>query len=517
MRQRMARVGLEACGQLHQLSGASAAACFQQAAEAGAADAQGAGLIEEHGVERSGGFDHVAATKQDAGLGGAAGAHGDRRRRGQPQRARAGHHQHGNAQLQAEHKRGFCGQPQASVRAVGMDRRGSRQHLGPELSAPEPPKDQGGERQQHHRHAETASHPIGEPLNRPLARLGLLHQRDDSRHGAVAPRAHHLQQQWGLEVEAASCQLAAHAHLLGQRFTGEARNIQVGEALQHAAIHGHPISRQQLQAITRAQGTHPHRAGDRLGPRAHYQQSLIGLKPRQLLQGAAGAEAGTLLQKPPEQHKAQQGDRLIEKALPTHRRPDQRHQAGEVGAGHAQAHQRVHARGTGQGRTQTAHQDRAAREGESQAGHQGMHANVGQPRQGQLAHLGQVPRCREQQQHQGHHQLLPALPPALLLSALRWRARLLLTAMGLIAHGEQSLDQPFGGITACLSQQTWIQPHPGGAIEQAHTGLAHPRLSQQALLHGAHAATAFHTLHLEQQGSHRLRGRFRAAAHGAGS
>ena len=515
----MAGISLQTGRQLHQGIGAELRVGDAQRCEAGSAHSERAGLVEEHGPEASCGLDHITAAEEDAGTGSTAGAHADRSRCGQAKGAGTSHHQHGDAQLKPEHKRCFGPHPQAAMTAMGMGGGGGGQHLGPELGAPKPPEQPGGQRQQDHGHAETAGHPIGEALNRPFARLGLLHQGDDPRHGAIAAGAQHLEHQRRLQVEAAGGQFRTGRSLQRQRFTGEAGHIQAGAPLQHAAIHGYAIARQQPQAIAGPQGTHPHRPGGGLRSLAHQQQGLIGLQPRQLLQRPAGAEAGALLQEAAEQHEAQQHHGLVEEALPAHRGPDQSHKAGDVGAAHAQTHQGVHARGTGQGRAEATHQDRPARQRQGQGGHQGVHPDIRQPGQRQLSQLRQVTGSGDHHQQQRHEQLTPALPPALLLQALRrCGALLLLPAMGGITHRRERLDQASGRIGANLRFKSRIKTHPGGAVEQAHTRLPHTGLGEQALLHRPYTAPAFHPFHLQQQGSHRLRGGIRAAAHGiAGS
>ena len=504
MGQGMAALGLEAGGDLDEPIGTGSARF--QGGHQRTPQGEGAGFIEQQGVQAGGGFDRITAAEQHTGLGGTARAHGDGRWGGQAQGAGTGHHQHGNAELQGQGQGRFCAHAQALMAAVQMGRRGSRQHLGPQQRSPAPPEQEGGRSQGQYRQGEAPGHPIGQALDRGLAGLGLLHQVNDAGHGALGTWAQHFHGEGPIEIEAARRQLRAGLRLQRQRFAREARDIHAGEALQHKAIHRHPVAGQQPHPIPRPQGTHPHGTGGHLRIRriAQQQQRGIGLQLCQLLQGAAGTTAGPLLQEPPQQHEAQQHHRLIEEALPAHRGPDEGHQAGQIGAAHAQTHQGVHARHTRQGRTGPTHQDRTTRAGQGQGGHQGMQADVCQGRERQRTCLSQVPQHRHQQQAQGHHQLAPVLPPTAPLLPLR-RAEgqaLLVAAAGCKAEARQGRDQGRCWIDGRPSQQLRIEADPGRAGEQVHAGLADAGLGQQPLLHGPDTATAFHTLHLQQQRSH---------------
>ena len=386
----------------------------------------------------------------------------------------------------------------------------AHQHLGPESGAPLPPKHKREGGQPQHQQGETARHPIHQALNRCLAGLGLLHQLDDAGDGAVIAAAVHLKPQGGLEIEAARRQFRARLGLQGQGFPGETRHIHRGGPLKHHAIHGHPIARQHLHHIAGPQSPHAHLAGLAI---PHQQQGRIRLEGSELLQRPPGAKPGPLLQEAAQQHKAKQQHRFVEKAGPAGLGPQKSHQAGEIGTGHAQAHQGVHRRQPGQGRLGAAHQDHPARTSEGQRGHQGMKPLIGQQaghhRPGNGPHQGQMAQARHQQQRQRHHQLAPLLPPVLVLQPLPPRRDLqaCLTAAGLKAQARQGLLQSRQRIGHTGRPKGRIQLHPGRAGEQVDTGLLHARLLQQALLHGPHTAAALHPLDLQQEGlkRHRLR------------
>ena len=128
-----------------------------------------------------------------------------------------------------------------------------------------------------------------------------------------------------------------------------------------------------------------------------------------------------------------------------------------------------------------------------------MEPGLGQggARQAEGTGIGQMAQARHQHQSQGHHQLAPTLPPMALLKTLAaaWGVVIVLaTGPG----GEAELLQaPQQGWQSLLGP---IQLHPGGAGEQIHTGLSYPVLLGEALFHRPHAATAFHPLHIKQEG-----------------
>ena len=357
--------------------------------------------------------------------------------------------------------------------AVLMQRRSRLQHLRPELSPQQPPKEQRGQGEQHHRHAEATREPISEALDWGLAGLGVFHQGHDPGHRTLTPRAQHLQHQGTLQIQGACREFLARLGLQRQGFSSEAGDIEKRASFQHLAINGHPIARQQANAITRPQGSHLHRLHPGLRPLPQQQQGLIGLQLRELLEGSSGAKTGAFLQKPPQQNKAEQGDRLVEKALPTNRGPQQGHKAGEVGTAHPQTHQGVHARSTGQGGTPSLNEDRSPRERQRQRGDHGMHTNIRE--QGQL----EMSRGGQHQQHHRHHKGAPALPPAAVLQTLRQAPRqislLSRTGLGAVSHSREGLDQPLGRLQR---RDLGVKTHPGGASEQVHAGLPHPRLCQ---------------------------------------
>ena len=79
----MLAAGLRAGRQVEDLAGRPAGR-RHDVGHGRAAEGQGAGLVEDHGVDLVGDLERLAAADEDAGLGAAAGPDHDRRRRGQP-------------------------------------------------------------------------------------------------------------------------------------------------------------------------------------------------------------------------------------------------------------------------------------------------------------------------------------------------------------------------------------------------------------------------------------------------
>ena len=276
------------------------------------------------------------------------------------------------------------------------------QHGGPVVGAPEPPEQEGGRGQEQHRQGETAGHAVGEPLNRGLAQLGLLHQVHDAGDGALAAPPQHLELQRSGQVETASREFAAGLDGLREGLTGEGRGVHRGAALAHQPIHRNAVARENADPVTGAQAPHPHGPGR---PAIHQQQGLLGLKQGQGLDGSAGAVAGPLLQEAAGQHETQQHHGLVEEAGPAPRRPEPAHQTGQEGTAHPQPHQGVHAGGPGEGGAPTSHEDGPARTCQGRDGQQGMEPGLGQggARQAEGTGIGQMAQARHQHQSQGHH------------------------------------------------------------------------------------------------------------------
>jgi Cu+-exporting ATPase len=88
------------------------------------AGGDGAGLVQHDGVHPAGGFQHLRPLDQDAELRAAAGADQQRRRGGQPQRARAGDDQHGHRRGERDFRARSGGEPERQGRDREQDHDG---------------------------------------------------------------------------------------------------------------------------------------------------------------------------------------------------------------------------------------------------------------------------------------------------------------------------------------------------------------------------------------------------------
>ena len=115
------------------------------------------------------------------------------------------------------------------------------------------------------------------------------------------------------------------------------------------------------------------------------------------------------------------------------------------------------------------------------------------------AHIGEhaatteVAGTANEQQHQRHHQLPPAAPPALRLTGLLQTLQLTVwvAQMAWKSKGGQAFQQ---GFRRCRG----LEFDPSRAAQQIDTGLVHPGLGAQALLHGADAAAALHAFNIKK-------------------
>ena len=192
---------------------------------------EGAGLVENDGLELVGGFQSRTASEQDAQLGALAGADPNRRRGGESQRARAGDNQHGH---EVEERKG--------------NRRGRA------------PQEPGRKRQQgnaKHRGHEDGGHFVGQPLDGRLGALRLFDQPDDLRQHRVAsnPRGAHGKAAGLVERGAEDGITGGSVHR--QTLAGEHRLVERRVALGDLTVHRHLFARPHQHQI--AKGHVPHR------------------------------------------------------------------------------------------------------------------------------------------------------------------------------------------------------------------------------------------------------------------
>ena len=175
---------------------------------------EGAGFIEHQCVDAAGGFQRGRVADQHAGARAHAAAHHDRGGCGEPQRARAGDHQHRH-------------------RVDGG---------GGEVAAEPPPTDPGDDgNRDHHRHKH-AGNDVRQTLNRCLGTLRVFHQpHNGGERGLLADAGGRAAQQ-PLLIDRAGIHARAGALRRRQTFAREQRFIYRRFAVQHRTIHRHAVT-----------------------------------------------------------------------------------------------------------------------------------------------------------------------------------------------------------------------------------------------------------------------------------
>ena len=237
------------------------------------AEGEGAGLVDDDGVDGGEALQRRGIAHQHAGLRAAPGGDHDRDRRGKAERARAGDDQHGHGRHQ---------------RISELRRRSEYQ-----------PSEEGDHRDGDHRWHEIAGHGIGKRLDRRPRALCVGDHGDDLRErglGAGAIDAH---------VEAAGAVQRAARHavagllLHGHRLAGEERLIDGAASLDDGAVDRDLVAGPHAQDIADLDRGELHRLG--LAVLQHAQRGL-GRKVEQRANGAAGPLAGPELEHLAEQH-----------------------------------------------------------------------------------------------------------------------------------------------------------------------------------------------------------------------
>ena len=290
----------------------------------GPAGGDGAGLVQHDRVQPVRGFEGFGGADEDAGLGALAGADHDRQWGGQPQRARAGDDQHRDGGDQGEGQRG---------RRSGDEPGRERGHRD---------RDDGGH--------EVGGDRVGEPLDRRLGRLGLLHQPDDlGQHGVGADLGGAYPQRAGA-VDGRPDHGVPGPFGDRHRLAGDHRLVHGGRAGQHHRVDRYLLAGAHDHLV--ADGHVLHRYLD-LGAVAQHPGGAR-LQAEQRPDRLPGARLGPCLQQPAEQDQGQDDPDGLEVDLP-HVGRDQAWDEGDqqavpVGGAGAQRDQAVHVRAAvGQG------------------------------------------------------------------------------------------------------------------------------------------------------------------------
>jgi hypothetical protein len=242
----------------------------------------GPGLVEDDGIDRPAPLQRLAALDEHAELRPAAG--GDHHRGGhrEPHRARARDDEH-------RHRR---------HQRVQVRRRRT------EIE----PHDEGGDGDAEHRRHEYRGHPVGQPLNRRLASLGLLHQPDDPREHRVGAHPVHPEAERAVPVERRSGHRIARTLRDRDRLAGEHGLVHVARPVEHDPVGRHRLARADQRLVARAEH------GERyllLATRADHPRGG-GPKPDEAANGAGRLPPGPRLEQVPEQHQRDDPDHRLE-------------------------------------------------------------------------------------------------------------------------------------------------------------------------------------------------------------
>ena len=232
------------------------------------AGGDGAGLVEHDGVHLARGFEHLRSLDQQAELRPAPRADHQRRRGGQPERARAGDDQHRHGR--GERERGA-------------------------LAGPEPEAEGGDSHADDHRH-EHAGHAVGETLHRRLAGLRVGDERGDLRQRGVGADLGGAHDQPPARVDGGARDLGAGPDLDRDRLAGEQAHVHGRGALLDDPVGGDLLARTHHEAVSDLQLFDGHAALVAVGVE---HGDVLGAELEQRRQGRAGAALGARLEVAP--------------------------------------------------------------------------------------------------------------------------------------------------------------------------------------------------------------------------
>ncbi|GBD41573.1 hypothetical protein HRbin39_00957 [bacterium HR39] len=417
-----------------------------------AALGEGAGLVEDHRVHRVRPLQGLDVAHEDAGPRGGAGPRHQRHRRGEPERAGTGDHQH---------------------------RDGGHQRL-LEGAAPKQPAGEGEERDgDHHRH-EDGGDAVHQPLDGGLPGPGLLHQPGDARERGVA--AH---------PQRADLHRAGAVHGAGQHpVTGAARHrhalagdqglVELALAGHDLAVHRHPLAGSDQDDVA-----HAHLVDRDLDvPPVAAHPGALGTQRHQPADGLGGAAPGPLLEPLADADHGDDDGGAVEVEVARGRIAERQHEgeAVEVRGGGAERHQHIHAAGARAQRlprpaVEAPAGDELDRGGEQQLAPRGERARQAEGVGGELGEERQGEQHRSQRDQ-----------PLAAQGALVHHPAPLFGEPGTIAGLFHRLQQ------IARLHRTGQHRHLGGAQRQVDAGVHHPRHREQRLLDPPHAGGAAHAL-----------------------
>ena len=290
------------------------------------AEGQRAGLVHDHGADTVSRLEGLAAADDDPLLGSPAGADHDRRGGGQAHRAGAGDDQHADERGQG----------------VGQARLGAGQE----------PGDEGQPGGRDDDRDEDLGDPVGRALDRCLGALGPPDELDDPRQGRVTADPRRAHDEGPGDVARRADDRVTRPDRHRYRLAGQHRDVDVGAALDHGAVHRDRVAGPDAEEIADPDGLERDVAVAAVrdepgGGRAEADQAPDraggpDLRPR--LQPAAEQD-----QPDDDRRGIEPGDRL-ETGGDDDVRGEGDDDAVAPGRGRPDRHQRVHVRGTVPGR-----------------------------------------------------------------------------------------------------------------------------------------------------------------------
>ena len=427
-----------------------------------AAHGQGAGLVKRHHIHLVGQLQRLRVLDQNAIFCRHPRARHDGRRRGQPQCAGAGNHQHGHGTDHGQLK--------------------ARTH-------PQPAQQRGQRHQQHHRHKD-GRHLVNHALQGRLGGLRILDQSDDARQHRLGAHRRHLHHHPAIAIDGAAGQGRTHLARHGQGLAGQHGLVYLGVALQNAAVHRNALARAHHQPVAR------HHLGHRHIHLAVTPQHVGHIRPQrvQCADGRCGLPLGAGLQPLAQQHQRHHHRRGVEiqvRGMPLVRREPQPHRQPPARRG-ANRHQQIHVARQRLERVparlvKTRPQNELHRRGQRKLRPGRQHP----VRAKQIAQHGQHQRGRQQQAH-AHRQKTGPGRQVLGRIVLPRRARL----VARIAHG--AAQQGIHG--RALGIRGHHISDARGLGGQVHGGILHAGHLAQRPLHAAHATGAGHAANAKVQG-----------------
>ncbi len=297
-------------------------------------------LVEDDHVDVADAFEHVAALEQDAVR------RGDRRpdhRRGrgrEPERARTRDEHRGgedhHRELEDAHAAGDGAAADRSPHRKPADERGERLRE-------EPPDDRPDQRVDDDDGDEHARHPVDEPLDVGLARLGLPDALDDLSDRGVRADLRGLDAEDAVLVDRRADHLVARPLLDGDGLAGEHRLVDRRLPVDDDAVRRHLLAGMHLHHVAGRDLVDRNRA---FGPVVVDDRRLVGAQPEQFAKRVARARLRARLEPVSDGDEPEDERDRLEVEVAGQRRADERadehRRAERVAGGGADRHQRVH-------------------------------------------------------------------------------------------------------------------------------------------------------------------------------